>query len=206
MLFVHVYGNILGVLWWSSLQDRPWSKLEERRLLDKFTLSRCCFRNMFLLEFLHLGSKVIWCSTFYNNDCHPMHVDGCQSPACLYWILFRIQETVEFSKWRWFRKIIWKLLYNRQQKKCIWSSRSNKSNPSSSSWSAMVYELDGIYVNGRRITIWSRFHWIIFHFYSHLGERILLSLWILVPCLCHSYHCKFTNCNCHGLFPTLCWR
>ena len=97
VLFVYVYGNLFWLLWWSTLQDCPWSKLEERRLLDKFTLSGRCFWNMLLFEFLHLGSKVIWCSTFYDYDCHSMHVDGRQSPACLHRILFRIQETVEFS-------------------------------------------------------------------------------------------------------------
>ena len=38
---------------------------------------------------------------------------------------------------------------------------------------------------------------------GHLGEPVLLPVWLPVPRLCHPDHLRVTNLHCHGLLPAV---
>ena len=42
-------------------------------------------------------------------------------------------------------------------------------------------------------------------FSGHLGEPVLLSVWIPLPCFHHPHHLLFSDFHCHGLLSTLWW-
>ena len=147
--------------------------------MDRPALPRHHFRHLFSPQLFHLGPKIFRRGPLYHYDRNFMHVDGRFSPPCFLRLLFWIPKTA------------------------IRGPSANQSNPPTNPRPTLVYEYDGFPFDGRGSTLRSGFHRTFLYLYGYLGKRVLLPLWISLPCLCYSNCSLFADIDCHGLLPVM---
>lgn len=57
--------------------------------------------------------------------------------------------------------------------------------------------------DGWNSTVWSHVHRTVLHLYSHLGESVLLPIWLLVSSFYHLGRLLLTDRHCHGLLSAV---
>ena len=92
VFLVYVYGHLLWIFLWKTLQDSPGPELEERGNLDRSSLPKHHFWHLFPSQLFHLGAEVFWSCSFHNDARYSLHVVRRFASSRHDWLLLRLQK------------------------------------------------------------------------------------------------------------------